>query len=151
MAKSTWLPCDSHFYASSCLKRSLGPTWQKWKNWQVDKFWNRLWSFKVEKILKGILDSIPSPSPLVKIQILAGKVCLKCKGKTLLGIAKKLSKTKSLLTSPSNVLSVLLRQVNFPANGLNFHWSWWFYIKAIFWNLFYFILKELLLHHLIIL
>ena len=35
---------------------------------------------KVEKILKGILDLIPSPSPSVKIQILDGKVCLRCKG-----------------------------------------------------------------------
>ena len=37
---------------------------------------------KVEKILKGSLDSIPSPSPSVKIQIMGGKVCLRCKGKT---------------------------------------------------------------------
>ena len=29
---------------------------------------------KVEKILKGSLDSIPSPSPSVKIQITVGKV-----------------------------------------------------------------------------
>ena len=36
--------------------------------------------FKVEKILKGSLDSIPSPS--VKIQIMGGKVCLRCNGKT---------------------------------------------------------------------
>ena len=36
---------------------------------------------KVEKILKGSLDSIPSPSPSVKIQIMGGKVCLRCKGK----------------------------------------------------------------------
>ena len=28
---------------------------------------------KVENILKGTLDSIPSPSPLVKIQIIGGK------------------------------------------------------------------------------
>ena len=59
---------------------------------------------KLENILKDSLDSIPSPSPSVKIQILGGKVCLGCKGKTLLGIANKLYKTKSLLTSPSNVL-----------------------------------------------
>ena len=31
---------------------------------------------KVEIILKGSLDSIPSPSPSVKIQIMGGKVCL---------------------------------------------------------------------------
>ena len=48
---------------------------------------------KLEKILKGSLDSISSPSLSVKIQI---KVCLRCKCKTLL-------------------------QVNFLANILNFH------------------------------
>ena len=43
-------------------------------------------SSKVEKILKSSLDLIQSPSPSVKIQIMGGKVCLRCKGKTLLGI-----------------------------------------------------------------
>ena len=47
---------------------------------------------KVETILKGSLDSIPSPSP--KVQIMGGKVCLRCKGKTLLGIVNKLLITK---------------------------------------------------------
>jgi hypothetical protein len=47
---------------------------------------------KVENILKGSLDSIPSPSTSVKIQIMGGKVCLRCKGKTLLGIVNKLLK-----------------------------------------------------------
>ena len=50
---------------------------------------------KVEKILKGSLDLIPSPS--VKIQIMGGRVCLMCKGKTLLGVVNKLLKTKKLL------------------------------------------------------
>ena len=59
---------------------------------------------KVEKILKDSLDSTPSPSPFVKIQIIGGKVCLRCKGKTLLGIVNTLLKTKSLLTSHNNVL-----------------------------------------------
>ena len=45
---------------------------------------------KVEKILKGSLDSIPSPSPTVKIQIMGGKVCLRCKGKTFPGVDNKL-------------------------------------------------------------
>ena len=61
---------------------------------------------KVEKILKGSLDLIPSPS--VKIQIIIREVHLRCKGKTLLGVVNKLLKTKSLLTSPSNVLSYYL-------------------------------------------
>ena len=38
------------------------------------------------------------------------KVCLRCKGKTLLGIVNKLLKTKRLLTSPSNVLPLHLKQ-----------------------------------------
>ena len=46
---------------------------------------------------------IPSPSPSLKIQISGGNVCLRCKGKTLLGVVNKLLKTKILLTSPSNV------------------------------------------------
>jgi len=70
---------------------------------------------KVEKILKGRLDSIPLPSPSVKIQIMGGKVCLRCKGKSLLGIVNKHLRTNNL-TSPSNALP----QVNFPANNLNF-------------------------------
>ena len=45
---------------------------------------------KVIKILKDSLDSIPSPSPSVKIQTIGGKVCFRCKGKILLGIVNKL-------------------------------------------------------------
>ena len=51
--------------------------------------WNFI-SCKVERILEGSLDLILSPSPLVKIQIMGGKVCLRCKGKTMLGIVNKL-------------------------------------------------------------
>ena len=40
----------------------------------------------------------------MKIQIMGGKVCLRHKGKTLLGIVNKLFVFKSLLTTPSNVL-----------------------------------------------
>ena len=64
---------------------------------------------KVEMNLKGSLDLIESPSPSVEIQIMGGKVCLGCKGKTLLDVVNKLLKTKSLLTSPSNVLPCCLK------------------------------------------
>ena len=64
---------------------------------------------KVEKIFKGSMDSIPSPSPSVKIQIIGGIVCLRCNGKTLLGVLNKLWKIKSLLTSPCNVLRYYLK------------------------------------------
>ena len=66
-------------------------------------------SVKVEKILKGSLDLIPSPSPSIKIQILGTKVCLRCKSKTWLGVVYKILKTKSLLTSPSNILPYYLK------------------------------------------
>ena len=59
--------------------------------------------YKVKKILEDSLDSIPSPSPSVKIQIMDGKVGLRCKGKTLMGIVNKLFCTKSLLTTYGNV------------------------------------------------
>ena len=57
------------------------------------KIEGRVSLFKVEKILKGSLDSIPSPLPSVKIQIMGGKVRGK---KLLLGIVNKLLKTKRL-------------------------------------------------------
>ena len=62
---------------------------------------------KVDKILKGSLDLILSPSPSVKIQIMSGKICLRCTSKTLLGVVNK--------------CFTLLPQVNFPTNILNFH------------------------------
>ena len=63
---------------------------------------------KVEKIFKGNLDFFPSPLPSVKIQIMDEKVCLRCKGKKLLGIVNKLFVIKSLLTTPGNVLPLHL-------------------------------------------
>ena len=68
---------------------------------------------KVAKILKGSTNSIPSPSPSLKIQILGRTVCLRCKGKTLLGVVNKFLKIKSLLTMPNNVLALHLKQ-SFP-------------------------------------
>ena len=56
---------------------------------------------KVEKIVKGSLDSILLPSPSVKFKL--------WESKTLLGVVKKLLKTKSLLKSPSNILPYYLK------------------------------------------
>ena len=67
-------------------------------------------NFKVEKILKASLDSIPSPSPSMKIQIMGRKVCLRCKGKTLLGIVNKLLnlKVKVMGSNPGYLLKSFL-------------------------------------------
>ena len=62
-----------------------------------------------EKILRGCLDSNLLPSSSVIIQIIGKKVFLRCKGKTLPGIVNKLLITKSLLTSPINVLPYYLK------------------------------------------
>ena len=59
---------------------------------------------KVKQISEDGLHLIPSLSSSVKTQIMGGKDCLKCKGKTLLGVVNKLLKTKSLLTSPGKIL-----------------------------------------------
>ena len=70
---------------------------------------------KLEKILEDSLDSIQSPSTSLKIQIIGGKVYLRCKGKTLLCIVNRLLKTKQkMLTSPSNNLSLHLKQTFLP-------------------------------------
>ena len=76
---------------------------------EFDFFSPNCFSFKVEKILKVSLVSNPSDPLSVKIQIMDRKVCLRCKGKTLQGVVNKLSKTKSLLTSTSNVLPFYLK------------------------------------------
>jgi len=97
---------------ATCLKNVMGLALVHFqKYWLLSRALNL--SFKVENILKGSLISIPSPSPSVKIQIVGGKVCLRCKGKTLLGVVNKLLKTKSLLTLQSNVLPYYLK-LTFP-------------------------------------
>ena len=66
-------------------------------------------AFKVQKILRGSLDLIPLPSLSVKIQIIGGKVCLRCKGKTLLGVVNKTYENKNFVESTSNVLPYYLQ------------------------------------------
>ena len=95
--------------------------------------WN---NSKVEKILKASMDLIQSHSPSVKIQIMGGKVCSRCKGKTLLG--QQVFQNNKFVDITQQCFALLL-QVNFPANNLNFHWRWrwWDRIQAVFINLFY--------------
>ena len=62
----------------------------------------------LEKNEEDSIDSIPSNSLSVKIQIFGMKIHLSQQGKTLLVDVNKLLKTKSMLTSLSNVLSCYL-------------------------------------------
>jgi hypothetical protein len=48
------------------------------------------------------------------------KVCLRCKGKTLLGIVNKILKKKKFVDITLQCFA-LLPQVNFTAHNLNFH------------------------------
>ena len=77
-------------------------------------------SFKVEKIEEDSLDS--TSSSLVEIQIIGWKVL----------------KTKSLLTSSSNVMPSRLKQTFSPITWIHWRWRWWDRIQATFKNLFFF-------------
>ena len=73
----------------------LGELLKDWGACDKDKSREKgKFSVKVEKILKGSIDLISPPSPSVKIQIIDGKISLRCKGKTLLGVVNKLLKQK---------------------------------------------------------
>ena len=85
---------------------------------------------KVEKISKGSLDSISLPSPSVKIQIMGGKVCLRCKGKHCWALTTNFLYSKVCWKHPA-----MFCLYKFPAHNLNFHWRWWNQIRAIFLNL----------------
>ena len=89
-------------FLKSCQKLRIKP------NFTLKQAYETGLHIKVDIFLKGGLDSIPSPLSSVKIQIMGGKVCLRCKGKTLLGVVNNILKTKSLLTSPNNVLPCCL-------------------------------------------
>ena len=71
---------------------------------------------KVEKILKGSLDSIPSPSPSVKIQIMGGK---EVQRQNIAGHCQQTFENKKFVDITQQCFA-LLPQVNFPANNLNF-------------------------------
>ena len=84
-------------------------------------FWN-----KVKKILKGSLNLISSPS--VKIQIMGGKVCLRCIGKTLLGLSFENKKFVDI----TQQCFVFTHQAAFTTNNLNFHWRRRWYVSRIY-------------------
>ena len=65
----------------------------------------------VENVLKSSMDLIPS----VKIQIMGGEICLRCKGKS-----QKTFENKKFDDITQQCFA-LLPQVNFPANNLNFY------------------------------
>ena len=117
------------------LESCSGSTiWERKRCWESLKIRYVFRFVKVEKILEGSQDSIPSFSFLVKFQIMSRKICLSCKGKTLLGIVANFWKQKKSWHHPG---FTLLPQVNFPivaVNNLNFQGRWWDEIQAIFLN-----------------
>ena len=110
-------------------------------------------SIKVEKILKGSLESILlSPLTSVKIQIMGRKVCSGCKGKKLLGVVNKHLKTKSLLNvrqePKPKILSLNRMFCLFTSSKLSRQWFGFplkDQIQAVFLkNLFYFTISVFL-------
>ena len=117
----------AHIQEESCRTRA-----RKDRKHALTHFDSRHQDWKVKKILKGSLDLIQSPSPSVKIQIICRKVCLRWKGKTLLGVVNKLCFQK--FVDNTQQCFAFMPQVNFPAHNLNFHWRWrwWDLIQATF-------------------
>ena len=88
------------------------------------------WCFTVEKILNGSLDSIPSPSPSLKIQILAAKFTWGAKAKhwcpQTFGFQKFVDNAQQCFA--------FTHQANSPAHNFNVHWRWrwWDQIQVTF-------------------
>ena len=101
--------------------------------------------FKVEKIWGDSLDSIPSPSPSVKIQILAGKFTWSNKTKHCWVMSTNFLFSKVYWQCQQCFCPYTSNQVKFSAHNLNFHWRWrwWDQIQAIFLNLFYFMVVNI--------
>ena len=74
---------------------------------------------KVEKILKGSLDSISSPSLSVKIQIMGWKVCLRCKGKYFWALSKKPFQNKKFVVYAQQCFAFTHQALQ--AHNLNFY------------------------------
>ena len=73
---------------------------------------------KVEKIWKGSLDSIPSPSPPMKFKSWTGKFVWGVKAKHCRGLSTNFWKQNVYWHHP--VMFVVLSEGSFPSNNLNF-------------------------------
>jgi hypothetical protein len=91
--------------------------WAVGTNRHMGTILHQIQADKVENILECSQDSIPSPS--VKIQNMGGKVCLKCKGITLLSVVNNVWKKR--FVDITQQCFALLPQPNFSAYNLNFH------------------------------
>ena len=136
------------------------PKWKTFWDWAIFNFSHQVFSIgKAEKILKGSLDSIPSPSPLVQIQIKGGTVCLRHKSKKLYLYSKVCWQHPAMFclhTFPAHISNFLLRwrwwdriqaiflhlvlPSHLSAHNSNYllRWRWWDRIQAIFLKFFYF-------------
>ena len=76
-----------------------------------------IFNFKGEKILKGSLDSIPTPSISVIIQIMGGSL-LEEKRQNIVGHCQQ---TFQKFVDITQQYFALLLQANLPANDFNFH------------------------------
>ena len=117
-----WRRNDAHKNGTSTEKNSIVTKVHQKSIYQ----WQRRWVCKVEKILKGSLDLILSPSRSREHLNFYFFIFF---GKTLLGIVNKLSWTKSLLTVPNNVL---LKKIKQKIQMFTTPWRWWNRIQATF-------------------
>ena len=88
---------------------------------------------KVEQILKGSLDLIPSPSLSVKIQIYRRKSLLEVIRQNIAGCCQQTFCYQKFVDNAQQCFA-FTPQANFPAYDLNFYWKWrwWDQIQVTF-------------------
>ena len=88
---------------------------------------------KVERVLKGSLDSIPSPSPSVKIQNYRQESLLEVMRQNIAGWCQQTFCFQKFVDYAQHCFA-FTPQANFLAHNLNFHWRWrwWDQIQATF-------------------
>jgi len=81
------------------------------KGGQILSFFKDNWTLiKVENMLKGSLDSIPSPSHSVKIQFMGGKVWLRCKRQNIAGCCQQTFENKKFVDIIQQCFALLPHQ-----------------------------------------
>ena len=92
------------------MKSLLKKRWERKKNFEISELMN--FNFKVEFFLKGSLESIPSPSPSLKIQIMG------VKAKHCWRLLTNFQKEQ--FVDITQQCFAFLPRVNVPAHNLNF-------------------------------
>ena len=123
--KSTSRALQKSMYKIQCC-REMPNAQSKAITWGQNHFWSHIWLS---------LKSIPSHHLSSQFKLWAGKFAWGVQN--IAGCCQQTLENK-MFVDITHQCFVLLSQVNYPANNMNFHWRWrcWDQIQAIFLNLF---------------